>query len=69
MPTDQKQQKQRNRRRNTTKRTYIHRPNAVCVTLHSQDGSPVPRSVLNEATSAIWHIAHNNNLLINIADT
>lgn len=65
--SDQKQKQRKGRPR--TKRTYIHRPNAVCVTIHSQDGSPVPRSVLNEATSAIWHIAHNNNLLINIADT
>jgi hypothetical protein len=49
-------------------KTYIHRPGAVCITIHSQDGSPVPRSVLNEASDAVWEVAQKNNLLINLAD-
>lgn len=57
------------RKRNRQKRTYIHRPNAVCVTIHSQDGSPVPRSVLNQAAEAITQVALDNNLLINLAET
>lgn len=61
------EQKQRNRGR--AKRTYVHRPNAVCITIHSQDGSSVPRAVLNEATAAITDIARYYNLLINVADT
>lgn len=59
---------QKNKRRPRAKRTYIHRPNAVCITIHSQDGSPVPRAVLNEATEAVTNIALRNNLLINLAD-
>jgi hypothetical protein len=60
--------KKRNRKR-PPRRTYINRPNAVCITVHSQDGSPVPRSVLNEATSAVTNIALEHGLLINLADT
>jgi hypothetical protein len=51
------------------KRTYIHRPNAICVTVHSQDGSPVPRSVLNEVAEAVTDVALRNGLLINLADS
>jgi hypothetical protein len=49
--------------------SYIHRPNAVCITIHSQDGSPVPRSVLNEAADSVTQIALRNGLLINLAET
>lgn len=55
--------------RKPQKRTYVHRPNAVCITVHSPDGSPVPRSVLNEAADAVTQIALANGLLINLADT
>lgn len=61
------QKKQRSRGR--AKRTYVHRPNAVCITIHSQDGSAVPRAILNEATEAIVEFARFHNLLINVADT
>jgi len=59
----------KNEKRRQTKRTYVHRPNAVCITIHSQDGSPVPRSVLSEASDAVWEIAQKYNLLINLADS
>jgi hypothetical protein len=56
-------------RRKKPKRTYIHRRNAVCITIHSPDGSQVPRSVLNEAADAVTQIALKNGLLINLAET
>lgn len=59
---------QKRTRKKTPKRTYINRPNAVCVTIHSQDGSPVPRSVLNEAAESVTDIAFKHNLLINLAE-
>jgi hypothetical protein len=54
--------------RKPQKRGYIHRPNAVCITIHSQDGSPVSKSVLNDAADAVTQIALSNHLLINLAD-
>lgn len=51
------------------KRTYIQRPNAVCITIHSQDGSPVPRRVLDEAAHRVTNLALENGLLINLAET
>lgn len=56
------------RKRTRPKKTYIHRPNAVCITIHSQDGSAVPRSVLDEAADAVTEIALRNRLLINLAE-
>lgn len=50
------------------KRTYVHKPGAVCITIHSQDGSPVPKAVLDDAADAVWHIARENSLLINLAE-
>lgn len=61
--------KQRKRGNGRPRRTYINRPNAVCITIHSQDGSAVPRGVLNEAAEAVTDIALRNGLLINLADT
>jgi hypothetical protein len=57
------------RRKNRPRRTYINRPNAVCITIHSQDGSPVPRSVLNEAAEKVTNLALEHGLLINLADS
>lgn len=57
------------KRRRPQRRTYINRPNAVCITIHSQDGSPVPKSVLNEAAEAVTDVALRNGLLINLADS
>lgn len=62
-------QRSRSKRGRPPVRRYIHRPNAVCITIHSQDGSPVPKSVLNEAAEAVTNIALANGLLINLADT
>lgn len=59
---------QRKPRKKTPRRTYVHRTNAVCVTIYSQDGRPVPRSVLDEATQSILDIAIKNNLLISLAE-
>ncbi len=56
-------------RKRTTKRTYISRPNAVHITIYSQDGSPVPKSVLNEAAELVTEVALRNNLLIGLAET
>lgn len=60
--------KSRSNKRGKPRRTYVHRPNAVCITVHSMDGSPVPRSVLNEAAEAVTDIAIKNNCLINLAE-
>lgn len=60
---------ERKPRKRTNKRTYVARPNAIHVTLYSQDGSPVPKSVLNEAAESITDIAFKNNLLIGLAET
>jgi hypothetical protein len=60
---------QKPRRKRPQKRSYMHRSNAVCITIHSQDGSPVPKSVLNEAAEAVTEIALKNRLLINLAET
>lgn len=57
------------RRKKAPKRTYTHKRNAVCITIHSQDGSAVPRSVLNEAAESVTQIALKNGLLINLAET
>lgn len=57
------------RKRSRPKRTYVHRPNAVCITIYSTDGSAVPKSVLAEATEAVTDIALNNGLLIGLAET
>jgi hypothetical protein len=57
------------RRRPRQKRTYIHRPNAICVTVHSQDGSAIPNSVRNEIAESVTDIALAHGLLINLADT
>ena len=51
------------------KRTYVHRPNAMCFTVYSQDGSPVPRHVLDEVNDSIIEIARHYNLLVGIADS
>lgn len=59
-------EKQKSRKKQ--KKVYVHRPNSVCVTLHSPDGRPVPREVLDEAASSIEHIAIKHNLLINVAE-
>lgn len=55
-------------RKKAPKRTYIHRPNSVCVTIYSPDGKPVPRSVLNEAAQSVTEIAFKHNLLIGLAE-
>lgn len=57
------------RRRPRSKKGYVHRPNALCVTVHSIDGSPVPRSVLAEAAAAVEEVATRYGLLINLAET
>jgi hypothetical protein len=62
-------EKAEKRRRPRQKRTYIHRPNALCVTVHSQDGSPIPNGVRNEIAEAVTNIALAHGLLINLADT
>lgn len=49
--------------------TYIPRPNAVCITIHSQDGAPVPRRILDEAARRVTDLALENGLLINLAET
>jgi hypothetical protein len=56
-------------RRKPQRRTYVPRPNAVHITIYSQDGRPVPKSVLNEAAQSVTNIALENNLLIGLAET
>lgn len=60
---------QKKPRRKPPRRTYVHRPHAVHITIYSQDGSPVPKSVLNEAAQAVTDVALKNNLLIGLAET
>ncbi len=66
--TEMTEAKKTRAKRKPQPKTYVHRPNAVCITIHSQDGSPVSRSVLDEAADAVWEVARANNLLINLAD-
>lgn len=61
------EQKKQPRKRNKP-RKYVHKPNAVCVTIHSVDGSPVPRAVLNAAADSITQIATDYNCLVNLAE-
>lgn len=56
-------------RRKQPKRTYVHRPNAVHITVYSVDGQPVPKKVLEEAATAVQDVAFRNNLLIGLAET
>lgn len=55
-------------RRRRPKPNYLQRQNAVCITVHSQDGSKVPRSVLDEAADAVLTVAREHKLLINLAE-
>lgn len=63
------EQKIKPRNKGRVKRTYVHRPNAIHITLYSPHGDPVPRAILNEATQAVTDIALANNLLVGLADT
>lgn len=63
---DEKKQRRIRRPRNNK---YVPRTNAVHITIHSQDGNPVPRSVLDQATRAVEEVATKNRLLINVAET
>lgn len=56
------------RKRGKPKRTYVHRSNAVCITIYSIDGSQVPREVLDAAANSITEIALHHNCLINLAE-
>lgn len=58
-----------NRGRRSAKRPYVHRTNAVHITIYSQDGSPVPKVVLEEAAQSVTDIALKHGLLIALADT
>ena len=57
--SDQKKPR-RNRRR---KPQYKHYPFATSITVYSPDGSPVPRSVLEQIETYVGAIAVQNNLL------
>lgn len=59
---------QRKPRKKAPKRTYIPRTNAVCITVYSPQGKPVPRSVLDKAEQAVLDIALENGLLISLAE-
>lgn len=50
------------------RRTYVHRSNALCITLHSPDGSSVPKQVFEEAVEAVSNIAVQNRLVVNLAE-
>jgi hypothetical protein len=63
------EQKNKSRNRGRAKRTYVHRPNAIHITLYSPHGDPVPRAILNEATEVVTQIAVANGLLVGLADT
>lgn len=56
------------RKRNKARRTYTHKPNAVCITIHSMDGAPVPKAVLNACAASVEQIATDYGLLINLAE-
>lgn len=61
-------EKQKTRKRSKPRRTYVHKPNAVCVTIYSMDGSAVPKAVLEEAADSVTAVALKNNLLIGLAE-
>jgi hypothetical protein len=46
---------------------YKWSPGAVCVTLHSTDGSPVNPEVLNALAEYAESLARTNNCLVNVA--
>lgn len=49
-------------------RKYVHKTNAVCITLHSVDGSTVPRPVLDAAIQRVEELAQDYNCLVNVAE-
>lgn len=51
------------------KLSYKHYINAVCLTMHTQDGSELTPEALTEAENAIWAVAQKYGYLINIANT
>lgn len=55
------------KKRNRSKQTYIHRTNAVCITLYDLQGKTVPAEVRHQAEQAVTDIALANGLVINIA--
>ena len=57
------------RKRNRTKPSYIHRTNAVCVTVFNPLGETIPAAVRKEIEESVWKVAQENKLLINIALT
>lgn len=63
------EQKKNRKRKPQQRRTYVHRPNAVHVTVYSPDGRPVPQGVLNQAADAVTDIALRNGLLVGLAET
>lgn len=69
MSAEEKTRKPSRQRKPRPKRTYVHRPNALCITIYSQDGQPVPRAVLDEAAEAVTEIALKHRLLIGLADS
>lgn len=57
------------RKKQQPRRTYVHRSNAMHITIYSQNGAPVPRKVLEEAAESVTNIALKHQLLIGLAET
>jgi hypothetical protein len=57
------------KRRRRQQPTYRHRTNAVCLTIHSPTGETIPADIRRALEDAVWAIANENKLLINIALT
>lgn len=51
------------------KSTYVHRNNALHVTVYQPQGESVPNKIFDEIENAILKIALENNLLIGRATT
>ena len=62
--------KQENRKsRRSSRQTYKHKENAICVSLYDPTGAPLPFAAKHAAENALLDVAMEHKLLINIATT
>lgn len=60
---------EKKRPRPRRKQTYVHRMNAVHLTVYSPDGGTIPAEVRKQAEQAVTDVALQNGLLVGIATT
>lgn len=59
----------KNKKQQQDRRTYKHYDNALCLTMHTLDGSELTPEAQSEAENAIWEVAQKYGYVINIANT